>query len=77
MDRYQKRVLKLREHVLSHNKNNSEVEQPIKEDSGTTNVIAYEDMTKADIVELLAKRGIEHNPRHKKETLIDLLLGSD
>ena len=39
-------------------------------------VIDYEEMTKADIGVLLENKGIEFNPRDKKDELINLLLGS-
>lgn len=36
---------------------------------------AYDDITKAEIVERLKKDGIEHNPRDSKEVLYALLEG--
>lgn len=61
MDRYQRRVKKLREHVLSHNKAAIE-EKPIEE------------MTVDELKELAKEKGIEGYSKLKKEELIDLLV---
>ncbi len=42
-----------------------------------SNVIDYEELTKAEIVDILKEKGIEFNSRDKKEDLIELLLGSE
>lgn len=83
MDRYQRRVLRLRKHVL-----NKKTKEIIADSNGETqylqggnkdinNIIAYDDITKPDIIVMLTEKGIEHNPGDKKEDLYDLLLGSD
>lgn len=78
MDRYQKRVLRLRNHVQSHSKNNNEdTQEPTKEVKEVANVIAFDDITKTEISEILAGKDIEHNSRDTKQALYDLLLGSD
>lgn len=56
---------------------NEATEEPTIEVKEVTNVIDYDDMTKAEIGELLSERGIDYNPRDNKTKLIDLLLGSD
>lgn len=78
MDRYQKRVLILRNHVLNNSIGKSKATQePIKEVKEDVNTIAYEDMTKTEIGELLDEKDIEYSLRDNKAKLIDLLLGSD
>lgn len=52
-------------------------EQPIKADKQVDNVIAYNDITKAEIGQLLEDKGIEYNARDTKRELYNLLLGSD
>lgn len=93
MDRNQRRMLRLREHVLSHKTNlfvknideafnmaieeNEVIEKSIvnlKEDS---NAIVYNELTKAEISELLDDKRIDYNSRDNKEKLVELLLGSD
>ena len=78
MDRYQKRVLRLREHVLSNRMDKVElIGQPTEESKEDGDVIVYDDITKPQIADILSQKGIEHNPRDKKEVLYNLLLGSD
>lgn len=75
MDRNQRRVLRLRNHVQGHN--NKVAEEPTEEVKAVTNTIAYEGMTRAEMSELLTERGIEYNSRDNRDTLIELLIGSD
>ena len=49
----------------------------LSEENTLTNVIDYDALTKPEIVEILKERGIEHNPRDKKENLVELLVGSE
>ena len=75
MDRYQKRVLRLREHVLKQqSKKNDLIEQPTIKDNEDINIIDIDDITKPEIIEILTQKGIDHNPRDKKEILFDLLV---
>lgn len=37
----------------------------------------YTDMTNKQLIELLTERDIEHNPKDKKEVLVNLLMESD
>lgn len=75
MDRYQKRVLRLREHVLKQqSKKNDLTEQPTIEDNEDTNIIDIDGITKPEIIEILTQKGIEHNPRDRKEVLYELLI---
>ena len=46
------------------------------EDKGT-NIKPYDDITKAEIIEELDRKGIEYNPRDKKQVLYDLLIKGD
>lgn len=64
MDRYEKRVLRLREHVLSHSSNGAAESN-------------YNDLTKAEIAESLDEKGIDYNSRDTKKELYELLSGSD
>lgn len=50
------------------------VKQPVSEDKEGTNAIGIDDITKAEIIEILNEKGIEHNPRDKKEILYDLMI---
>ncbi len=75
MDRYQKRVLKLREHVLrKQSKKNDLIEQPTIKDNEGANIIDIDDITKPEIIEILTQKGIEHNPRDRKEILYELMI---
>ena len=42
-----------------------------------TNTKPYDDITKAEIIEELDRKGIEYNPRDKKQVLYDLLIKGD
>jgi len=46
------------------------------EDKGT-NIKPYDDITRAEIIEELDRKGIEYNPRDKKQVLYDLLIKGD
>ena len=75
MDRYQKRVLRLREHVLKQqSKKNDLIEQPTIKDNEDINIIDIDDITKPEIIEILTQKGIEHNPRDRKEILYELMI---
>lgn len=53
------------------------IEQPITDEVNDTNVVIYNDITKAEIIEILIEYGIEHDPKDAKRVLYDLMLGSD
>ena len=67
--RYHNKIGELEENKLS--------EQPTKGDVKDVDTIGIDKLTKADIGEILSQRGIEFNPRDKKEDLYDLMIGSD
>ena len=67
MDLYEKRVLKLREHVLSHEK--------ADEDTPTEEV--SKDLKAAEIKALLDEQGIEYDKKAKKDELLALLNQSE
>lgn len=50
--------------------NKVEEKQPTNEDKG----LGINDITKDKIIEVLTEKGIEHNPRDKKEILYDLMI---
>ncbi|WMM24053.1 Rho termination factor N-terminal domain-containing protein [Tissierella sp. MB52-C2] len=66
MDRYQRRVQKLREHVLGHNKEN---EEDIKKEEKT-----IEEMTVDELKELAKEKGLEGYSKLKRDELVDLLI---
>ncbi|HHT03010.1 MAG TPA: hypothetical protein GX005_01650 [Bacteroidales bacterium] len=79
MDRSQKRILRLREHVLG-NRETTGVEDDLivnsvenKENESTE----YSELTIGKLKELLDQRGIEYNSRTKKDDLIKLIEGAD
>lgn len=75
MDRYQKRVLRLREHVLKQqSEKNDLTEQPTNEDNEDANIIDIDDIKKDKIIKILTQKGIEHNPRDRKEILYELMI---
>lgn len=47
------------------------------EDNDAGDVIVYDEITRAEIVDKLEEKGIEHNSKDNKQELYDLLLGSD
>lgn len=48
--------------------------QHLSEDNKDINTIAYDDLTKSYIVDILAEKGIDHNPRDKKDVLYKLMI---
>lgn len=62
MDRYQKRVLKLRNHVLD---NQTKVEK--------TQLPAFDDLVKRDIKAMLDDGGVEYDERATKKELYEKL----
>lgn len=59
-----------------HNKNDAS-ESIVSDDKQVSNTIAYDDMTKKEVMEELEKRNIEFVTRQSKAELLDLLMGSD
>lgn len=62
---FERRVKRLREHVLRHN----------KQSEYTKETLSIDDLKKDDIIKMLEEQEIEHNPSDKKEVLFDLLVG--
>ena len=62
MDRYQRRVLKLREHVLKHTKQDLAIESKL-----------IEEMNVDELKEVARERGLEGYSKMKKEELISAL----
>ena len=52
-----------------------ELEEKVKLEKVDTNKLDYDGITKDEIIEKLKEKGIEHNPKDKKEVLFDLLVG--
>lgn len=52
-------------------------EQPTNEDKEGINTIGIDNITKAEIIEILTQKGIDHNPRDKKEILYNLMVQGD
>ena len=50
---------------------------PTSEEKRKDDVLEINDYTKAEIIEILKKKGIEHNPRDKKEILYSLMIEGD
>ena len=46
---------------------NDLTEQPTNGEKEDTNTIGIDDITKPEIIEILTQKGIEHNPRDKRE----------
>lgn len=63
--------------IYSGEEENEVAEDDIKANGDIVNANAYEDMTKAEISEILTLNGIEHNLKDKKEELINLLSESN
>ena len=67
--------------------NRSDLEEFIKSDviedidlsllGNESDGVTYIGMTNKQLIEILTERGIEHNPKDKKEILINLLMESD
>lgn len=88
---YERRVKRLREQVLkgiaeaeadrtADLENSEENEAPkgaTKEENTSPDVIPYDEITRDGISEILTERGIEHNPKGKKEDLYSLLVEGD
>ncbi len=53
---------------------NDLTEQPTNEDNEDTNIIDIDDIKKDKIIEILTQKGIEHNPRDRKEILYELMI---
>ena len=51
--------------------------EPVTDEDKGTNTKSYDDITKAEIIEELDRKGIEYNPRDKKQVLYDLLIKGD
>lgn len=88
MDRYQKRVLRLREHVLEHDRKTNLAEEFIDDVEAAIEKYGEEvvfqepqinkdinKLSKDEIIERLKEKGVDHNPRDKKEVLFNLLVG--
>lgn len=56
---------------------NEPFNQPVEDNKESIDVLGIEDYTKAQIVEILSQRGIEHNPRDRKDILYDLLVAGE
>jgi len=73
---YERRVRRLREHVLANERKRKEelkkVLEPVEE---VEEELSIDYLTKDEIIEKLREKGIDHNPRDKKETLFKLLVG--
>ena len=50
---------------------------PTSEEKRKDDVLEINDYTKAEIIEELDRKGIEYNPRDKKQVLYDLLIKGD
>ena len=62
---------------IYNNEKNDLTEQPTNEDKEGINTIGIDNITKAEIIEELDRKGIEYNPRDKKQVLYDLLIKGD
>ena len=51
--------------------------EPVADEDKGTNIKLYDDITRAEIIEELDRKGIEYNPRDKKQVLYDLLIKGD
>lgn len=56
---------------------NEPLNQLVEDNKESIDVLGIEDYTKAQIVEILSQRGIEHNPRDRKDILYDLLVAGE
>jgi len=56
---------------------NEPLNQPVEDNKESIDVLGIEDYTKAQIVEILSQRGIEHNPRDRKDILYGLLVAGE
>ncbi len=62
---------------IYNNEKNDLTEQPTNEDEEGINTIGIDNITKAEIIEILTQKGIDHNPRDKKEILYNLMVQGD
>ena len=62
---------------IYNNEKNDLTEQPTNEDKEGINTIGIDNITKAEIIEILTQKGIDHNPRDKKEVLYNLMAQGD
>lgn len=62
---------------IYNNEKNDLTEQPTTEDEEGINTIGIDNITKAEIIEILTQKGIDHNPRDKKEILYNLMVKGD
>lgn len=53
------------------------IEQPTIKEEEVLEIKPYDGITKAEIIEILRQKGIEHNPRDKKDILYSLMIGGD
>ena len=51
--------------------------EPTKKDKVSVDTKGHEDMTKAEIAEILTEKGIDFNPRDRKDKLLELLMAGD
>ena len=51
--------------------------EPTANENNDSSTIDIDDITKAEIVEILTEKGIDHNPRDKKEVLYNLMVRGD
>lgn len=56
---------------------NEPLNQPVEDSKEPIDILGIEDYTKAQIAEILSLRGIEHNPRDRKDILYDLLVAGE
>ena len=52
-------------------------EQPTIKEEEVLDIKPYDNITKPEIIEILTEKGIEHNPRDKKEVLYNLMIEGD
>lgn len=73
---YERRVRRLREHVLANErKRKEELETVLEPVEKAEEELSIDDLTKDEIIAKLKEKGIEYNPRDKKEVLFNLLVG--
>ncbi|NLK01244.1 MAG: hypothetical protein GX318_08435, partial [Clostridia bacterium] len=50
---------------------------PVEADNTQVGINDYQSMTKAEIAEILTEKGIDFNPRDRKDKLLELLMAGD